>query len=349
MSGVAGGVGKEKPDVRAHAVAKSLSLENKEHKPAIRGRSGMAYLGTYTRHQSSGSSTGRAFSGREERLPERFRIDSDKGHFDMQSENTGSIVKSNPESAGSDVLLPDDTAVEEPVPHFSEQVAALTPIETLALLPLPLTAADSLVRPVEDWRRPSARWQRAWVLGVGANTVDYMPLRVFPSPQVGQMLRYRVNPRMSLQGEVTLKFVSGYGLRAEFFDVVPTGSAQTILGVNNILFVEVPLTIHRQYAPGKAWLLGLKPAWTIPLLAYGQTNVFNSGAPRRLYTVRDGIRTFDLGLVLGWEWHFHPLWALDIRYNQGLFDLTVDGFFKNRAYHLNSDLQVSMRYFIVRN
>lgn len=240
----------------------------------------------------------------------------------------------------------------EPVPYVGREAGGgavgLLPVVPWQFLPLP-PVADSLIRPVQEQRRPPSRWQRAWVLGLSANTVDYAPLRVRPLPHIGQLLRYRINPRTSLQGELTLKMVSGYGLRAEFMDVVPTGSSQVILENNNLLYLELPIAVHRQYAPDKAWLLGLKPSWNATIFPRGSVSSANFNAPRRDYRTREGIRIFDLGLTLGWEWRYHPRWALDVRYNQGLFDLTVDSFFKNKDYHLNSDLQISLRHFIIRN
>ena len=44
------------------------------------------------------------------------------------------------------------------------------------------------------------------------------------------------------------------------------------------------------------------------------------------------------GLVLGYGYRLHQRWAVDVRYNQGLFDLTYDDFFKNTRTLLNSDL-----------
>lgn len=242
-------------------------------------------------------------------------------------------------------------AEEAPAPYVSREAALLDP---LPLQPLALPGpADSLVRPVEDQRRPPSRWQRGWLFGLGIHTVAYDPLYLRGLPYFGHLFRYRLDPRTSVQVEVSAKLVSGYGLRAEFVDILPGNTSSVVLETDRFLFLEAPLILHRQYAPDKAWLLGLKTAVVFPIQTSGSfSGSFSGGnynAPRRWYTVRDGVRTLDLGLVLGWEWRYHPRWAVDVRYNQGLFDLTVDGFYRSRAYHLNSDLQISLRHFIVRN
>ncbi|HAD13536.1 MAG TPA: hypothetical protein DCF33_14005, partial [Saprospirales bacterium] len=75
----------------------------------------------------------------------------------------------------------------------------------------------------------------------------------------------------------------------------------------------------------------------------GQPAAYNIDATRE-YPSQSGIRYFDMGLVLGWEYRFHKHWALDLRYNQGLLDLTFDQFYRDQSTHLNSDVQLSLRY-----
>ena len=44
------------------------------------------------------------------------------------------------------------------------------------------------------------------------------------------------------------------------------------------------------------------------------------------------------------EYDLFRRWLLDIRWNQGFLDLTPDNLYQDDAVHLNSDLQVSLRY-----
>jgi hypothetical protein len=238
---------------------------------------------------------------------------------------------------------------QNPLPVGAEAGSVLASIPALPIFALPLPCpADSLIRPVPDPARVKSRWERSWIFGAGANTVDYNPLRLNVLPHFGYLLRYRLHPKTALQAELVLKPVSDYGWRAEFLDIVPTGSSQVILENNNLLFFEVPIVVQHRYAPDQAWLVGLKPSWNVSVFPYGSFSVTNFNAPSRNYTAHSGIRSFDLGLVLGWEWRISRRWALDVRYNQGLFDLTIDNFYKSRDIHLNSDLQVSLRRFITK-
>lgn len=274
---------------------------------------------------------------------------------------TGQAVQ--PLTAGStpaisDAFLPAEngknTAAHEPDRAVSAQVyvSPAGPPGWLPILPLnPLNMPlrpDSIIRPVPFAPAEATRWERGWLFGAGLNSVDYRPLRLKAAPHFGYFLRRRITPRTALQGELAFKFVAGYDWRAEFYDVVPGGSNQVILETERLLYVELPLLLQRSWAPGHSWLLGLKPALTLPIAPYGSFSIVNSGAPRRDYSMHEGFRYLDLGLVLGWEYRPGRRWAFDIRYNQGLFDLTKDNFYDQRETHLNSDIQVSLRYFFIK-
>ena len=246
----------------------------------------------------------------------------------------------------TNTVPPSSAAIPQPafLPFTAIPLLPGIPADTLAV---PLRP-DSIIRPVPYQPISESRRERGWIFGGNLNAVDYRPLRFSALPHLGYFWRYRLQPRTTVQGELVLKFVSGYDWRAEFFDMVPGGSAQVILENKRLLYIEVPLVVQRAYAPGQSWQIGLKPALTLPIAPYGSNSGTNFGASRRNYSAHEGIRYLDMGLVLGWEYRFNRRWALDIRYNQGLFDLTVDNFYRQRETHLNSDIQVSLRHFITK-
>jgi len=253
---------------------------------------------------------------------------------------------------GGNDLSPAKTPIDQMPISRAKDADALEFIDE-TLLPLPalleipyLTKPpklDSLVQPIKMLPASISRMERGWIFGLNANTVDHAPLRLSVLPHLGYFVNYRYRPRTVLQAEFVAKYVSGYQLHAEFIDIIPGGSSIVILNSNNLLFLEFPLVVKHRFKPEQSWLLGIKPAWGVAIAPYGSTSYFNN-APGRIYDSQAGIRHFDLGLVFGWEWRFHTRWAFDIRYNQGLFDLTHDQFYKDNSIHLNSDLQVSLRY-----
>lgn len=66
---------------------------------------------------------------------------------------------------------------------------------------------------------------------------------------------------------------------------------------------------------------------------------FNSIEPR-------GFIKHDLGIIAGLEYKFFRRFALDLRYNQGLRDITIDSWYRDAEKDLNSNLQLTLRYFI---
>lgn len=224
----------------------------------------------------------------------------------------------------------------------------------LALLPIPgigeiehqeqaLTVLDSLIQPIKKSPASIHRRHRGWILGLNANTVDNNPVRLSVLPHLGYFTSYPLSTKTRIQADFVLKYVSGYQLSAKFMDIIPGGSSTVILNTNNVLYLEIPLVMKREYRPDYSWMLGLKPSGNFKIFPGGEYLSANN-SPSRFINSQAGFRSFDLGLVLGWEWRYHKYWALDIRYNQGLLDLTHDSFYRDNSTLLNSDLQVSLRY-----
>ena len=98
---------------------------------------------------------------------------------------------------------------------------------------------------------------------------------------------------------------------------------------------------------GKGYLLGGARTSIVYLPGNGQRNSYTLSGESftEIDNNRSGIRKMDMGALVGYEWLFSSRMSLDVRYVQGLFDLTADNWFKNESTLLNSDLQLSIRYF----
>lgn len=204
---------------------------------------------------------------------------------------------------------------------------------------------DSLIKPGKNIAIQSHRRAHGFILGMNANAVDYNPIRWSVLPHAGYFLSFKITPRSCIQTEAVLKLVTGYQLKVETLDLTPFGSSYNSLKTNNILYLELPVLYKRKFTAHNAWLAGIKPSGNVKLFPSG-TNSYTNDSGFRQYTGQSGIRYFDLGLVLGWEWRPFQHWALDVRYNQGLLDMTFDQFYRDNSTHLNSDVQVTLRYFL---
>jgi hypothetical protein len=219
-----------------------------------------------------------------------------------------------------------------------------TPLPVYLPVPTPLRAQpDTLVRPGKEVAHRMRRREHGLILGMNANAVDYNPVRLSILPHIGYFWNHRITSQSSFQVEGVLKYVTGYQLYVETIDILPAGLSSSTLRTNNLLYLEVPLTIKHKLRQKHSALLGMKPSFNYKVLSTGQSAAFNMDATRE-YTSQSGLRYFDLGLVLGWEYRLHKHWALDLRYNQGLLDLTFDQFYRDQSTHLNSDVQLSLRY-----
>lgn len=220
-------------------------------------------------------------------------------------------------------------------------------------LPVPLPSAlpyptlqqtarpDSMIQPDKEIADRSSRLEHGILMGLNANAVAAKPYGLSVLPHAGYFVSYRIAPRSSLEVEVIAKYVAGYRMGGHQLAPSSSGSLTDPPEAYDfdLFFLEFPVLFKRHAGSGHAWLLGLKPGLNFPRFALSDTanlNELDTGPQ----SVRASIKRFDLGLTLGWEWQFARRWALDLRYNQGLTDLSDN---LDNARHLNSGLQLSLK------
>lgn len=265
------------------------------------------------------------------------------------------------ETLASKGLSPLDKAQDLLAPEAAAALAAAQMLRTFgALLPLPqsesalawqMAGPDTLIRPAERHPRKARRFQRGMILGGNLNVVNYEARRLSIMPHLGYHISAPLTRDYRFQAEVQFKYVSNYQETAEFKYVSPGNVLDIRWEMNNLFFIEMPLLLKQENKGiGKtSWLAGVKPAWCTPIFPTGSNSSSGSGflpGPQVNLDLRDGVRQFDLGLVLGMDWRFARSWALDLRYNQGMLDLTHDNFFKDNTTHLNCDVQLTLRHYV---
>ncbi|MBK9336715.1 MAG: hypothetical protein IPM98_08995 [Lewinellaceae bacterium] len=190
------------------------------------------------------------------------------------------------------------------------------------------------------------------LLGTSVSIVDHQDFRATVGPVAGFYYFEDLSDRWTFQVEFHWKIVSGYRLHAGFADtlVLPSGisTSQALFDVRSLVFWELPVLL--QWRPHRearhAWLAGVRPS--LNQRSGGQSS-WSSASTGGVDTdlsrlnIRQGWRGYDVGLLLGWQYALSERMSLDVRYNQGLFDLTADNFFKNKTNTLNSDLQLTLR------
>lgn len=164
----------------------------------------------------------------------------------------------------------------------------------------------------------------------------------------GGFVQFDLTPHWSIRTELAAKLLNRNLQRTdsdvlldEFGASIKVDqSAQT----NGLLFVEMPiLAVLRRgrsefFAGPKLALIQVRnDANSLAVTGSAFTEI-------NQYDIPDGVRRFDAGVTLGYGYQLLRHWGVDIRYNQGLLDLTHDNFFNNSQTLINSDLQLTMRY-----
>jgi hypothetical protein len=241
-----------------------------------------------------------------------------------------------------------DTFSIEPL-LLMDKVAAAAIIPGLSLnWPLTHTvhqpALDSMVKPQPVGRFRSI--QRGWIVGGNVTLVDFPDRQFNALPHFGYHYSMYLSPGYRLQTELQVKYVNHYSEKSEYKTFIPGGSTEVILNLKDLFFIELPVLIKKS-APdySSAWLFGVSPSWCKPLSQSGLYAISGSG-PNVNIRMEDGLQRFDIRFIVGREWRFSPRWGIDIRYGQGIFDLTHDNFFKNNTTHLHADIQITFRHYV---
>ncbi|MCC7467418.1 MAG: PorT family protein [Saprospiraceae bacterium] len=252
------------------------------------------------------------------------------------------------------VSTPEPRAAEIPAPPPT--VMDKTPLLDTQNLPTPLPAAlpcptllktpkaDSLLRPDQDIARRSRRLEHGILAGLNAHAASAKSFGLGVMPHAGYFLSYPVASRTSLQVEAIARYVAGYRIGSSQQAVSPSGNlTDPVRALNfDMFFLEFPVLIKHHTGSGHAWFAGLKPGLGMPRFEANENTTADDFETQE-QSARTGIQRFDIGVTLGWEWQFARRWALDLRYNQGLKDLSDNRYFLDNIRHRNSGLQVSVK------
>lgn len=235
-----------------------------------------------------------------------------------------------------------------------------------ALVPLPQRSVALSVylwpSPAEvPWPKPY-RGKRIHLGVVGGVQLAYTPngrySKMTIGPTFGLSAKYQLSPRWALQADLLYRSVQ-YNLEASFSQnrLDANGSYsqwQYSTWSNDLEFFEMPLLARRTLLQGRVGLLGgLRPALVRSLDTYSGTGGTYTGSnPYTSFasfqpTAQDGVRRFDLALALGADVRLSRKFWLDVRFNQGLLDLTHDDFFQNSNTDVSTDAQVTLRYYFL--
>jgi len=236
-------------------------------------------------------------------------------------------------------------------PNTTRLAHRTTPLPTVTVKELEPPTAALAGEPAKPVKQPALRFGlKAGLDGQIRQTTGL----------IGLFARYRLSGKWALQLEPQYKFRSdnfGRGLelnasteRTGFFPSVAQSSQQKV-SITRLHFWELPLTALYQAHPRWQLLGGVQ---VVHLRNSSQKTTTDelASADNMTYTVErnkqsqssPAILRWDAGLILGVDYQLGPALSMDLRYVQGLYDLTYDAYFIEDGNYLNSSLQLSVKW-----
>ncbi len=230
----------------------------------------------------------------------------------------------------------------------------LAPIPSLAALELPKPAALLEAEGAAPVQVP--RWHFGLKTGVDANTRQTTAL-------IGGFARLRLSDKWAVQAELQYKTRSeemGRGLGVNqlvndtLYGLELNSEANRYERIERVHFFELPISVLYKVSPRLRLLGGGQLVYlrNQTQQAEGLKNdsssegagVFTTQNFSRSQLVSPGLARFDAGLLAGLDYQISSAFSVDVRYVQGLFDLTNDSYYLEKDDHLNSSLQLSIKW-----
>jgi hypothetical protein len=238
-------------------------------------------------------------------------------------------------------------------------VSSVTPRDLIRLGELQIADHAAMPQYKPNW---------GWGIASGAQWTfldfDGFANQVLIRPHVGIFAEYKKKAGQSLRAELQYKKVTGYNLTS--FKSYITGRNLNVIQISNFRYnlpaihvFQMPITWQKEvFRQSKwSWIGGVRPALIRPVstvslasqLEFFDLSNSNDISPATSYSSiqngNKGIRSFDIGLVAGLAYQPIRRLAIELRYNQGLLDISRDDFFNTSLDQTNSDVQLSVRYY----
>jgi len=200
------------------------------------------------------------------------------------------------------------------------------------------------------------RLRFGFLLGLNNTITDYSNLTTSHLPFIGLFINKGIANRWKIELGAQIKLVYKYDLepfyvrRTELFNQnEQVGFFETSLFIDGYLAFELPLTLKYSLTNKLDVSFGLRYNYITPLFnSDNQTripSIWTSMEESLLHKTEQKILSHDIGLVIGAEYSLSYRWRVNITWNQGFRDLTPNTLFMDdRRTHLNSDLQISLKY-----
>lgn len=233
-------------------------------------------------------------------------------------------------------------------------------LDVLPRRPATLSAEDTAASALPDIV-PAKRPRLGLGLKAGA---DHQALQT--NALIGAFAQFRLHPKWALEVGPQYKRRSagngrGLGITPPQLDTIYTpalaGISPFYKPITRLHFFEAPITLHYQASKRLQVLGGVQLAYLhsstepLPGESYSQEDSASeffldasrssnlSAAP-----AEPSVREWDLGLAAGINYRLAPRWSVELRYLQGLGDLTPNDYYGNEEAYFNSSFQFAMKW-----
>lgn len=277
---------------------------------------------------------------------ERADADTKAGLEKDDLENTP-VLTDTEDSEVAPALTEKSVLAEE---EQSAEIDAMEPISVLEPNPLNAPRVSTLKKEIDPLKS-----RNRFDLGIKWGG-DFRP--GINSQVFGLHFTYRIDEDWSVELGMQYKersFVSHNNLVATITDTVYwPNMVETYYrtdSIRHLHFFEVPLVAHYQLRPRLSLFAGGQLTFT-GNNAWEETNYkqdefgnggigsFSSGGYNS-----PGIVKLSAGMILGGHYRFSQSFGIDLRYVQGLTDLTYDEYYGNTDNYLNSSLQLTLKWY----
>ena len=250
----------------------------------------------------------------------------------------------------SDGITEDDTtAVQHEARSLKVDLTNLIPFEPLATLQDTLHSSRKGPR-FKITPQKMRRFGYGVIAGLNVGAIDQKGAFSF-RPLGGLFLSYKASDRWTLQLEGYYKNVRGYEqsytITDRFYDDNGALSVYSYTRTfNNLNWLELSFLAKRKLGQRMNFSLGGRISHTFSTLGSDSGSIGSGNAPFIRTSFPKSFWRTNFAAVIGVEKRISYRWSIGLQSNWGLKDLTPDNLYNEKVNHLNSDLQLTIRYHI---
>jgi outer membrane protein with beta-barrel domain len=242
---------------------------------------------------------------------------------------------------------------------FQNEMLSILPNKKIAFLELPLHAVQLSYQLIPEPPKLSFGFY------LGTQTRDFDGLHGLTS---GLYASYRLDSKFSIRSGIGYSFIKGFHLGTQgiadpltpaFFEPIEIVDLQTYstvsslesnqeLPIQSLSYIDLPIALDYRMNSDFGILMGVKFSYLIDSKTNGyfSDNLTSDEAALLDKALYESMKKMDFGTVLGLGFYPTTKVGLELKYNHGLVDYTVDEKWHVRQLNTNKTFELSLNYFL---